>query len=192
MADIDAMLDDIVLMGDPVLTREASPIQTIDDEVRALAERMIDDMYAAEGCGLAAPQVGESVAMVVIDCDYGDGTKKNPYVLINPQIVEQSEETFTGSEGCLSFPGVTVEVERPRHVVVHAQNLDGELMRYEADSTLLARCLQHEIDHLNGRTLFESCDPRIRLEALQAYERARAAGARPGDTSLSVGLEAEE
>ena len=66
MADIDAMLDDIVLMGDPVLTREASPIQTIDDEVRALAERMIDDMYAAEGCGLAAPQVGESVAMVCL------------------------------------------------------------------------------------------------------------------------------
>ncbi len=186
MADIDAMLDDIVLMGDPVLTREASPIQTIDDEVRALAERMIDDMYAAEGCGLAAPQVGESVAMVVIDCDYGDGTKKNPYVLINPQIVEQSEETFTGSEGCLSFPGVTVEVERPRHVVVHAQNLDGELMRYEADSTLLARCLQHEIDHLNGKTLFESCDPVTRIEALRALEEAKAAGARPGDTEIEV------
>ena len=84
MADIDAMLDDIVLMGDPVLTREASPIDEITPQVRALAERMIDDMYAAEGCGLAAPQVGESVAMVVIDCDYGDGTKKNPYVLINP------------------------------------------------------------------------------------------------------------
>ena len=182
MADIDAMLDDIVLMGDPVLTREASPIQTIDDEVRALAERMIDDMYAAEGCGLAAPQVGESVAMVVIDCDYGDGTKKNPYVLINPQIVEQSEETFTGSEGCLSFPGVTVEVERPRHVVVHAQNLDGELMRYEADSTLLARCLQHEIDHLHGTVMLAPLGPMARMRAAARVRQAIAEGVRPGET----------
>lgn len=182
MADMDKMLDDIVLMGDPVLTREASPIQTIDDEVRALAGRMIDDMYAAEGCGLAAPQVGESVAMVVIDCDYGDGTKKNPYVLINPVIVEQSEETFTGSEGCLSFPGVTVDVERPRHVVVHAQNLEGELMRYEADGTLLARCLQHEIDHLHGTVMLDHLGPIARARAATRVRQAIAEGVRPGET----------
>ena len=175
MADIDAMLDDIVLMGDPVLTREASPIDEITPQVRALAERMIDDMYAA-------PQEGESGARVVIDCDYGDGTKTNPYVLINPQIVEQSEETFTGSEGCLSFPGVTVEVERPRHVVVHAQNLDGDLMRYEADGTLLARCLQHEIDHLHGTVMLDHLGPIARARAATRVRQAIAEGVRPGET----------
>lgn len=90
MASKDAMLDEIVLMGDPVLSTPAAPIEEITDDIRLLAARMIDDMYAAEGVGLAAPQVGESVAMVVIDCDYGDGTKKNPYVLINPQIVDKA------------------------------------------------------------------------------------------------------
>lgn len=181
MASKDAMLDEIVLMGDPVLSTPAAPIEEITDDIRLLAARMIDDMYAAEGVGLAAPQVGESVAMVVIDCDYGDGTKKNPYVLINPQIVEQSEETFTGFEGCLSFPGVTVEVERPRHVVVHAENLDGELMRYEADGTLLARCLQHEIDHLRGTVMLDHLGPMAKVKAAAKVRQAIAEGVRPGE-----------
>lgn len=174
---------DIKICGEPVLTRDAEPIEEIDDEVRELAAAMLDTMYAAEGCGLAAPQVGVSRRMVVIDCDWGEG-ERNPYVLINPEVVEASEETRTTSEGCLSFPGVTVEVERPRHVVVHALNLDGDLMRYDAEDSLMCACLQHEIDHLDGRTLLDHLGPMGRMRVKQQVREALEAGAKPGDTSF--------
>ena len=176
-------LEDIVLSPDPRLKQECAPIDEITPEIRALAERMLDDMYAADGCGLAAPQVGELVQLVVIDVDWGAGDK-NPYVLINPRIVESSEETRPFEEGCLSFPGITVEVERPVGVVVHAENLDGDTMRYEASDNLLAVCLQHEIDHLHGVTMVDHLPLLKRMSKLREVERAIAAGARPGETSL--------
>ncbi|MBQ6491781.1 MAG: peptide deformylase [Atopobiaceae bacterium] len=174
---------DIVLSPDPRLKEECAPITEITPEVRALAERMLEDMYAADGCGLAAPQVGELVQLVVIDVHWGAGDK-NPYVLINPRIVESSEETRSFEEGCLSFPGITVEVERPVGVVVHAENLDGDTMRYEASDNLLAVCLQHEIDHLHGVTMVDHLPLLKRMGKLREVERAIAAGARPGETSL--------
>ena len=144
-------IDDIVLSPDDRLKTECAPIEKIDDGVKRLAKRMLRDMYAADGCGLAAPQVGELVQLVVIDVDYaGEGTKKNPYVLVNPKIVAADGPERAYGEGCLSFPGITVEVRRPSHVVVQARNLDGDLMQYEAEGNLLAVCLQHEIDHLSG------------------------------------------
>ena len=176
-------IDDIVLSPDPRLKQECAPITEITPEVRELAERMLEDMYAADGCGLAAPQVGELVQMVVIDVDWAGGDK-NPYVLINPRIVESSEETRPFEEGCLSFPGITVEVERPVGVVVHAENLDGDTMRYEASDNLLAVCLQHEIDHLHGVTMVDHLPLLKRMSKLREVERAIAAGARPGETSL--------
>jgi peptide deformylase len=174
-------VEEIVIAGDPVLSVDCEPIEEITPEIEALAERMLDDMYAADGCGLAAPQIGVAKRMVVIDVDYGAGPK-NPYVLINPEIVETSEETRVYNEGCLSFPGITVDVERPNRVVVHAMNLDGDLMRYEAEGSLMAVCLQHEIDHINGTTMVDHLGPLAKMRALQKVKQAVAEGAKPGET----------
>ena len=179
-------IDDIVLSPDDRLKTECAPIEKIDDGVKRLAKRMLRDMYAADGCGLAAPQVGELVQLVVIDVDYaGEGTKKNPYVLVNPKIVAADGPERAYGEGCLSFPGITVEVRRPSHVVVQARNLDGDLMQYEARDNLLAVCLQHEIDHLHGVTMVDHLSAGQRIAALRDYEEALAEGARPGDTAAN-------
>ena len=178
-------LSQIVLSPDPRLSEECAPIETIDDEVRDLAQRMLKIMYAADGCGLAGPQVGEMRQIVVIDVDYaGKGSKRNPYVLINPRVIVADGPEKEGSEGCLSFPGVSVRVTRPSHVVVQAQNLDGDLMQYEASDNLLAVCLQHEIDHVRGVTMFDHLTPLRRAEAEREYQAALAAGARPGETEV--------
>ena len=175
-------LEDIVLSPDPRLSKECAPIEEVTPEIRALSERMLRDMYATEGCGLAAPQIGELVQMVVIDVDWAGG-EKNPYVLINPEIVVADGEEREFPEGCLSFPGITVRVKRPSHVIVEAKNLDGDLMRYEARDNLLAICLQHEIDHIHGVTMIDHLSPMQRVIALRELEEAKAAGALPGDTA---------
>lgn len=177
-------LDDIVLTPDPRLSQTCRPISEVDDVVRELALRMLRDMYDAEGCGLAAPQIGELVRLVVIDVDYVDkDAERNPYVLINPRIVAADGPLRSFSEGCLSFPGISVPVERPSHVVVQALDLDENLIQYEAENNLLAVCLQHEIDHLDGITMLDHVSPTQRLEALRACADAVAAGARPGQTT---------
>jgi peptide deformylase len=173
--------EDIVLSPDPRLKQQCAPIEEVDASVRRLAKRMLKDMYAADGCGLAAPQIGELVQLVVIDVDYAD-KERNPFVLVNPTIVEASEEERQSGEGCLSFPGITVPVSRPRHVVVQAEDLDGNLMQYEAADNLLAVCLQHEIDHLSGITMIDHLTPTQRITALSEYQEALEAGARPGET----------
>lgn len=176
-------LEDIVLSPDPRLSEECEPIETIDAEVKKLAKRMLRDMYAADGCGLAGPQVGAMRQIVVIDCDYGQG-KKNPYVLINPKVVVADGENRESGEGCLSFPGITVPVTRPSHVVVQALDLDGNLMQYEAADNLLTICLQHEIDHVHGVTMIDHLTPSQRVTAMREYHDALEAGARPGDVSV--------
>lgn len=173
-------LDDIVLAPNDKLQTECAPIENIDGNVKRLAKRMLRDMYAADGCGLAAPQVGELVQLVVIDVDYTAG-RKNPYVLINPKIIVADGDEVEGGEGCLSFPGITVQVKRPSHVIVQAYDLDGDLMQYEAEGNLLAVCLQHEIDHLHGVTMIDHLSPSQRVRAMREYEEALANGARPGD-----------
>jgi peptide deformylase len=180
MAD---QFDDIVVAPDKRLKTECAPIEEITPEIRELAKRMLDDMYATEGCGLAAPQVGELVQMVVIDVDYTE-RKRNPYVLINPEIVVADGEEREFPEGCLSFPGITVRISRPSHVVVRALNLDGDLMQYEARDNLMAVCLQHEIDHLHGVTMVDHLRPLKRAAAMREFQDALAAGAKPGDTDV--------
>ena len=176
-----ADLADIVLSPDPRLKQVCEPITEITPEICELAERMLDDMYEAFGCGLAAPQIGELLRMVVIDVDWSADGDKNPFVLINPEIVVADGEEREFDEGCLSFPGISVTVTRPSHVVVQAYNLDGDLMRYEAADNLMAVCLQHEIDHLNGITMVDHLSPLKRLQAMRDYQEALAEGARPGD-----------
>lgn len=177
--------EDIVLTPDPRLSEMCAPVEKIDDSVRKLAKYMLDVMYDADGCGLAAPQIGKLVRLVVIDVDYvpDDPSSRNPYVLINPKIVTADGDPRLFSEGCLSFPGISVDIERPSHVVVHATDLDGDLLQYEAENNLLAVCLQHEIDHLNGVTMVDHLPLLKRAKALHDCELAISGGARPGETS---------
>lgn len=177
-------IDDIVLYPDEALKKECAPIEEIGDDVRRLSKRMLKAMYASDGCGLAAPQVGEEIQLVVIDVDYDGPRNRNPYVLINPQIVTADGEERMSGEGCLSFPGITVPVTRPSHVVVRARDLDGRLMQYEASNNLLCMCLQHEIDHLHGITMIDHLTLEQRSEAIAAYHEALEAGAKPGDVSV--------
>lgn len=172
----------IVLSPDPRLRQECAVIEEITPAIEALAEKMKKMMFENGGCGLAAPQIGELIQLVTIDCDYSDKNDYDPYVLINPVIVEQSDHLVPFSEGCLSIPGISCEIERPDHVVVEAYDLDANLIRYEATGDLFCVCLQHEIDHLHGNTMFERLKPMQRLKAVKEYQDALARGARPGET----------
>lgn len=177
------MAREIVLSPDERLRTECAPIEVIDDEVKKLAREMAKIMYKYEGCGIAAPQVGVLRQLVVIDCEW-DGARgpKNPIFLINPVIVESSAEKVKGYEGCLSIPGVSFEIERSNSVTVRALDLEGRLMQYEAANNLFCTCLQHEIDHLHGMTMFERLEPADRLRGMREYQTALANGARPGET----------
>lgn len=168
----------IVLSPDPRLRQECAVIEEITPAIEALAEKMKKIMFENGGCGLAAPQIGELIQLVTIDCDYSDKNDYDPYVLINPVIVEQSDHLVPFSEGCLSIPGISCEIERPDHVVVEAYDLDANLIRYEATGDLFCVCLQHEIDHLHGNTMFERLKPMQRLKAVKEYQDALSRGLR--------------
>ncbi|WP_136657550.1 peptide deformylase [Nitratireductor sp. XY-223] len=138
----------LVLLPDPVLRDKSEPVERVDDEVRTLADDMLETMYDAPGIGLAAIQLGIPRRLLVVDCSKED-EEKNPIVVINPEIVASSDERSTYEEGCLSIPDYYAEVERPAQVTVDYVDRDGKKQQIEADG-LLATCLQHEIDHLNG------------------------------------------
>jgi peptide deformylase len=139
----------ILLMPDPHLRRRARAVLAADaDAVRAVAPRMLAAMYAAPGIGLAAPQVGSDLRLVVMDLAR-EGEEPKPMVLINPEIVAVSRETAIREEGCLSLPGQYADVERPARVKARWEEADGAKREIEAEG-LLAVCLQHEVDHLNG------------------------------------------
>src|SRR5512143_223394 len=143
------MVYPIVKFGDPVLDREADDVSEFDTpELHKLIEDMFESMYAAKGVGLAAPQIGISRRIAVIDTSVGeDGSQK--LVLINPEIVRK-EGKQTSEEGCLSVPGFREEVTRPKRVTVRAQNAKGETFEMTGEE-VLARAFLHETDHLNGR-----------------------------------------
>ncbi len=172
----------IVTVPDPLLREVCEECEVGDASLKRLAKKMAKTMYKNNGCGLAAPQVGVMKRFVVIDCDQEDG-KQDPMFLVNPVLVETRGESVTDEEGCLSCPGISVKVTRPEYAVVRYFDLDGEEWVIEGDG-LLGRCLQHELDHLDGRTLFDSCSPMDRIKALRDYEAAQAAGARPGETTV--------
>ena len=138
----------ILIAPDPLLRRAARPVADADtDEVRALIPRMLASMYHAPGIGLAAPQVGVSLRLAVIDLQRDE--QRQPIVLINPEIVAHGTEIEPHEEGCLSLPGQYADVVRPREVTVRYLDEAGARQEVAADG-LLARCLQHEIDHLDG------------------------------------------
>ena len=143
----------ILTYPDPVLREPAQEIEEITDEIRKLASDMAQTMYAAPGIGLAAPQIGQSLQMVTIDMQ-DEETGGKLYTLINPKIVKRSEETQVFEEGCLSLPTIREDVERSSQITLVAKNLDGEEITIEADD-YFATCIQHELDHLNGRLLID-------------------------------------
>ena len=138
----------IRVLGDPILREETKPVTAITADLQRLIDDMFETMYAARGIGLAAPQVGRSERLAVVDVD------DEPMVLINPEILESSSATEKAEEGCLSIPEVYGDVERPASVRIRAMDRDGNVFEREA-SELLARCMQHEIDHLHGKMFID-------------------------------------
>jgi peptide deformylase len=143
----DATLIPILYVPDPRLRAKTRAVTEADSGIATLSERMLAAMYAAPGIGLAAPQVGELIRLVVIDVQ--EGGKKAPLVLVNPEVVGTSKELATREEGCLSLPNQYADITRPAVVKVRYQDLAGARHEVEADG-LLGACLQHEIDHLEG------------------------------------------
>lgn len=138
----------ILITPDPALRAKARPVTPSHDaDIRALVPRMFETMYRAPGIGLAAPQVGVGLRVMVVDLMPDD--KPNPLTLINPHIVAASKATVTREEGCLSVPGQYADVTRPAQVRMRYQDIDGRPQEIEAEG-LLATCLQHELDHLDG------------------------------------------
>jgi len=142
--------------GDPALRKSAAPVGEVTPEIRAIIANMTDTMYDEVGIGLAAPQVGISLRLIVISDEEGRGVQ----ALLNPAIVERGGEV-TGEEGCLSIPGVFAPVTRAAWVKVEARSVDGEPLTLSARG-LRARVLQHEIDHLDGVLFIDRVDPMLR------------------------------
>ncbi len=140
-------IHEIVKYPDPILSKRGAPVTTFDDKLKTLVEEMFESMYAAQGIGLAAPQIGISQRLTIIDISF----KKNPdekIVLINPEIIEREGKQLE-EEGCLSLPEIREKVRRSAWVKVKAQDVDGKWFELEGEE-LLARAFQHEIDHLDG------------------------------------------
>lgn len=168
--------------GDPVLKRRATPVETVDERRRRLAKDMIETMHAEDGIGLAAQQVGETVALCVVDVPPAsdadaDGRPLNPglempMVMFNPRIVRASATTEPREEGCLSFPEIRAKITRPVEVTVRWLDLDGR-QREATLRGLTARCVQHEMDHLDGILISDRMSPVARVALAGRLKRLR-------------------
>jgi peptide deformylase len=166
----------VLQFPDPRLRRVSKPIERVTDEIRTLTADMLEVMYDEPGIGLAAPQVGEAVRLVVMDTDWTEeGAERNPFVLVNPEILER-EGTLTWLEGCLSVPDFQAEVERAARVRVRALDLEGRESLHDAEG-LRAVCFQHEIDHLDGKLFID----RISRLKRELYVQKRKRALRRGD-----------
>jgi peptide deformylase len=150
------MILEVLKYGDPVLTKHAEEITKFDDSVRKLVDDMFETMYGAPGVGLAAPQVGALKRLFIMDCSSGKN-KKQKLALINP-VIESEEGEQIGDEGCLSFPGIYIQVARPQRLVVRAQDIDGSAFTLDV-MDLEARCVSHETDHLDGELFINYLSP---------------------------------
>jgi peptide deformylase len=156
---------DIYLLDAPILRQETTPVQGVTDVHRRLIDDMFETMYAARGIGLAATQVGRIERVCVVD------VADQPYALVNPEIVTSDGEQ-TGEEGCLSIPEIYGDVTRAQHVVVRALDRTGAPFEIDAED-LLARCLQHEIDHLHGRLFIDYLSLVKRQAAMKKWKKLR-------------------
>ena len=144
----------LVYHPDPRLKKLCAPIRDITNDCRQLADDMLETMYAAPGIGLAAPQIGVLSRIIVMDCEKDDDADPNPIIMFNPEIVAHSEETNVYEEGCLSIPEHYAEVTRPKEVEVAWIDVNGAIQKRGFDG-LWATCVQHEIDHLNGKLFID-------------------------------------
>jgi len=158
---------DIRVLGDPVLRKPTKRVTEVTDELRKLIADMFETMYAAEGIGLAAPQVGRNERLTVVDVE---GRK---FALINPEIVSSDNTTEKAEEGCLSIPDIYGDVKRPAIGTVRFTDENGE-SREETTGELLGRCFQHEIDHLDGKLFIDYLSPLKRKAAMSKWEKAKA------------------
>ncbi|MCJ8054267.1 peptide deformylase [Shinella curvata] len=160
----------LIILPDPILRQISSTIETIDSEVKKLADDMLETMYDAPGIGLAAIQIGVARRMLVLDVSK-DGEDKQPLVFINPEIVASTDARSVYEEGCLSIPDYYAEVERPAGITVKHLDRDGKEQLTEADG-LLATCLQHEIDHLNGVLFIDHISKLKREMVIRKFTKA--------------------
>jgi peptide deformylase len=161
-------LRDILIVPDPILKQVSKPVETVDDDLRALMDDMLETMYAAPGIGLAAIQVGVAKRVIVMDLAR-EGEPPAPRHFINPEILWASEETAPYEEGCLSVPDIFDEVERPARVKLRYLDYHGKTVEEDAEG-LFAVCIQHEMDHLEG-VLF--IDYLSRLKREQAVKKVK-------------------
>ena len=150
------MILDVVKYGDPILTKRGEEVIEFDENLHKLVDDMFETMYGAPGVGLAAPQVGVLKRLFVMDCSSGKD-KKQKVALINP-VIETEEGEQIGDEGCLSFPGIYLEVKRPQRIVVRALDIDGSEIILDV-MDLQARCVSHETDHLDGELFISYISP---------------------------------
>ncbi len=163
---------EVVVWPDPRLRQETQPVAAIDDRVRALYRDLCDTMYAENGLGIAAIQIGDPTRMFLVEPKLAGRDENDPPVaFINPEVVFASDETQLSEEGCLSFPDVYVEVERPMRARVRALGIDGEMFEVEGEG-LLARCLLHEFDHLTGKLLVDFVGPLKRQMIKRKLQKA--------------------
>lgn len=160
----------LIILPDPLLRQVSKPIETVDDAVRKLADDMLETMYDAPGIGLAAIQIGVPRRLLVLDVAK-DGEEKAPRVFINPEVVASSDARSVYEEGCLSIPDYYAEVERPATVTVRHLDREGRERFTEAEG-LLATCLQHEIDHLNGVLFIDHISKLKREMVIRKFTKA--------------------
>ena len=167
----------IELYGSEVLRRQAKPVEEIDDDVRALIRDMFETMYDAKGIGLAAPQVGVSRRVVVLDVEEESSESKR-VALVNPRLVSWTAKKEKQTEGCLSIPGVEGIVARPVSVMVEGRDPEGHGVRMQAEG-LFARALQHELDHLDGVLFIDRLSPLKRQLLLKKWKKLQAEATEP-------------
>ncbi|MBE1295157.1 peptide deformylase [Phycobacter azelaicus] len=166
----------ILIHPDPRLKKVCVPVADVSDDLRSLADDMLETMYAAPGIGLAAPQVGILQRVIAMDCVKEGEGEPRPLVMFNPEIVSSSDETNVYEEGCLSIPDQYAEVTRPKEVQVKWMDRDGHEQSETFDG-LWATCVQHEIDHLNGKLFIDYLKPLKRqmiTRKMQKLKRERA------------------
>jgi peptide deformylase len=161
----------ILIAPDPRLKAVSDSVPRVDDEIRKIVDDMLESMYAADGIGLAAIQIGAPKRIIVMDLDQKEG-RKNPRVFINPKILWASGELATFEEGCLSVPEIWEDVERPARIRAEFLDRDGTRQEMEADG-LLATCLQHEMDHLEGVLFIDHLSKLKRSIALRKLQKAK-------------------
>jgi len=180
----------IVKFPDPRLRQETLPVAEVTDEIRSLCADLADTMFAANGAGIAAIQVGVKERIFIVHAGVAGGREEDPpVVFINPELVWLSDETETADEGCLSFPGIYVAIKRSLRARVRAMGLDGQTFEMERDG-LCARAFQHEADHLNGRLLVDFVGPLKREMIKRKMRRAAEEEAEDEDDSAGSGSQA--